>query len=512
MRNRLLTLVILLALFAQAVPLRALADEISSEPAAVETVVAAKTAAEVPAPVVEPALPTVAAEAVATEPAAPPVVPVADPTPAVEPAVASEPAVGTTTTEVSTNSDPDATIAIDEEDPELGPPVEEAAKDFTNIVAQSTEYTCGPAALATLILQKGGAVADEIAIAELSGTTEADGTTLLGLKKAAASLGYDVKIKRWGMSALRSASLPVLVNDRAPDGSAHYSVVVAFTDSTVRLADTKLGNIEFDLSDFAKTYAGTVLTISPKRAVQDGMSIDAVATILDANPGGAIAFDHDGNVIPADQLDDVYDDEAATVTGKGGVASYAIPVGQLGRVLGMALGAVGITSVTAVVAANGEIIALVGIAAVGGYLGARLVNALFDAIDHLVAKMVRQQLSVKTGGMPSGSTGGSGSGSSQAPKLPPENTKIITGAGLGGTTVHAAEQLAAHPERLEAYKKIGEVMSRGKLYYDVATGAFVRVYDRFLVFYNGDKTLITAYKAATSYIEGKIQKGTWIIK
>lgn len=74
------------------------------------------------------------------------------------------------------------------------PTIEEATKDFTNIVQQTTEYTCGPAALGTLILLKGGATSDEMQISEASGTTEDNGTSMLGLKKAADKLGYVAKV------------------------------------------------------------------------------------------------------------------------------------------------------------------------------------------------------------------------------------------------------------------------------------------------------------------------------
>lgn len=306
--------------------------------------------------------------------------PVVTETPPADPVV-SEP-VAETSTEQTTEPT---------EEESADPTIEEAVKDFTNIVQQTTEYTCGPAALGTLILLKDGVITDEMQIAEASSTTEDNGTSMLGLKKAADKLGYVAKVKRWNMSALQKATLPVLVNDKAPDGSAHYSVVLGFTDTGVKLADTKLGNIEFDLEDFAKSYTGMALTISPKQTISNGMSIDAVANIIAANPDlGAIVFDENGKVIPADQLDDVYDDEAASVTGKGGVISYAIPVSQLSFSLSTALLSFGVTTITIVTSvATGEIVAIIGVGALGVYLGAKLINTLFNSIEKIVAKLVK---------------------------------------------------------------------------------------------------------------------------
>ncbi|MBI4599212.1 hypothetical protein HY734_03400 [Candidatus Uhrbacteria bacterium] len=363
MHKMFLKLAVMFVLCVQIVPLKALADEIvtpTTTPEVVVDVVPAVTQETIP-------------ETLSVEGVVPPVV--QHITPDLVPVTEDSTPVPVAETESVT----------DDEEPS-DPRIEETTKDFTNIIPQTTEYTCGPAALATLILQKGGAAGDEMAIVELSQTTEEYGTTLLGLKKAASSLGYDVKMKRWSLPALKIATLPVLVNDKAPDGSAHYSVVVAFTDSTVKLADTKLGNIELDIDDFEKSYTGTTLTITPKKTVTDGMSIEAVANILDANPSEVIAFDQDGNVIPVDQLDDVYDDEASTVTGKGGVSSVEISVKSLSKTMRVAFEALGVNTISAVVTASGQVTAISGMSTAMRALVKTIIGPLYDAIQLLVQK------------------------------------------------------------------------------------------------------------------------------
>lgn len=407
----------------------------------------------------------------------------------------------TVSTEAETTATEDTTteenvVTEDEEEQAT-----EAEHDFTNVVQQTTDYTCGPAALATLILLKGGQ-ASEMDLTTAAGTTEEKGTSMLGLKKAAEAFGYTAKTKKWKLATLETASLPVIIHDTKADQSAHYTVVKSFSNDSVSLADTEVGNIEVSLDDFARVYTGQVLTIEPKTTITNGMSLEALTNVADANPNlGIVAFDNSGHQL---SLDDLSDEEADAINGRGGITTVAIPMSQLPMTLTLLLRAAGVSGsvITVLVTSTGEIVGFVAMVGVSAWI----ISKLFDAIDDLVAKAVRQLFGNKT----SGSTGGSGS--SQTPKLPPNISKIITGAGLTASQ-HAAQQLSEHPDRLEAYEKIGDVMRYGKLYYDVTSDAFVRVYQRFVVIYSTKGgTLVTAYKAAADYISRKIENGAWIIK
>lgn len=202
----------------------------------------------------------------------------------------------------------------------------EEARDFTDIVRQTTNFTCGPAALATLITLKGGS-AEEMEVADLAGTTQEDGTTLLGLKKAAEQLGYKATVKKWSASRLSSASLPVLIHDKKEDETEHYSVVQSFSENEVEIADTIAGNITMDLVDFNTFYSGKALVIEPLQKVTSNMSVDAALNVLAANPElAATIIDENGKKITLEQLEDLADDEAAATKGKFAQV-LAIPLG-----------------------------------------------------------------------------------------------------------------------------------------------------------------------------------------
>lgn len=357
-----------------------------TEPVAIEPVVAEPVVISEPTVVSEPTVtvpePTVA-EPVVAGPVAEPVVS--------EPAVSEIPEIVPTVSAPAIEPAPAESVVPTNDEEQIGV---EAEKDFTNIVRQTTDYTCGPAALATLILLKGGE-AQELELAQLAGSTEAKGTSMLGLKRAATELGYQAKVKRWNLERLKAAELPVLIHDTKADSTAHYSVVKGFTATTVLLADTEVGNLELSLADFEKVYTGRVLTIKPMETVQDGMSLDAVANVLEANPElGAIAFDKKGNIIPVDQLDDINDQEAESIHGRGDTTTLTIQLSQLPLNLRMALAGAGFggTAITVLATlSTGEIVGIIGAAAFGTWL----INWLFDQIDVMVKKLVKKLQKVK---------------------------------------------------------------------------------------------------------------------
>ncbi|MBM4241045.1 MAG: C39 family peptidase [Euryarchaeota archaeon] len=133
----------------------------------------------------------------------------------------------------------------------------------TGIVMQTTNYTCGPAALVT-VLNNMGINATEQELMNLAGTDE-NGTTMYGLAEAAKAKG------------LKAVGMKLSINDLKPnnivfitvDGGPHYSVVKEITENRVRLADPSLGNIEMSKEKFAEVYSGNALVISdPNNSTQ----------------------------------------------------------------------------------------------------------------------------------------------------------------------------------------------------------------------------------------------------
>ena len=107
--------------------------------------------------------------------------------------------------------------------------------DSEGVVLQTRNYTCGPAALTT-VLQRLGVNTTEDEIAGLAGTTE-DGTTMQGLLEAARAMGVNATGMKLNISELRENMITYTTND----GMEHYTVINEITSDTVKLAYQALG-------------------------------------------------------------------------------------------------------------------------------------------------------------------------------------------------------------------------------------------------------------------------------
>ncbi len=160
--------------------------------------------------------------------------------------------------------------------------VTEGLKDFSGIVRQSTPYTCGAAALATLLSQSGIPTTEGDILVHAPADKER-GVSLYALKQASIARGQHTYLKKWTLAQLKQyiadTQQPVLVHDIKPGVGGHYGVVRKFTNKdgkeTVTFSDTEAGNIEYSVEDFAKIYTGNVLVI-------DG-EIEAVGEVSDVS-------------------------------------------------------------------------------------------------------------------------------------------------------------------------------------------------------------------------------------
>ena len=126
----------------------------------------------------------------------------------------------------------------------------------TGIVMQTSNYTCGPAALAT-VLNNMGINATEHELAVLAGTDET-GTTMYGLIQAAKSKGLNAKGMKVSINDLKKNSIVFLTIN----GNTHYSIIREITNESIKLADPGLGNIAMILEEFNNAYSGYALVIS----------------------------------------------------------------------------------------------------------------------------------------------------------------------------------------------------------------------------------------------------------
>ncbi|MBU4535232.1 MAG: hypothetical protein KKF16_05305 [Euryarchaeota archaeon] len=124
------------------------------------------------------------------------------------------------------------------------------------MIMATSIYTCGPAALAT-IMKNMGVYTTEAELAQLAGTDNT-GTSLYGLKTAAESKGLNAVGATLPIDQLKTNYLVVL----SINGINHFQIVLNITDTTVYLFDPNLGNIEMTLEKFNELYTGYVLVVS----------------------------------------------------------------------------------------------------------------------------------------------------------------------------------------------------------------------------------------------------------
>jgi predicted double-glycine peptidase len=135
-----------------------------------------------------------------------------------------------------------------------------AQADNRNLIVQTTSSDCGPAALATLLNYYFQIPATEKEMERLTGATQAIGTTLLGLEKAAQAKGCAADSFRMNYATLqeqlRTYAAPVIVN--LMNQEPHFAVVLEAGDDYVFLADPAFGNTILRTSDFLLHWAPPV--------------------------------------------------------------------------------------------------------------------------------------------------------------------------------------------------------------------------------------------------------------
>ena len=175
---------------------------------------------------------------------------------------------------------------------------------YRNIVRQHTDYSCGAAALATILRYAYHLNVDENTVIQgMMGVADTNlvrqrGFSLLDIKHYVTSLGMRGRGYRINEARLRSLHVPglVLMDVR---GFRHFVVLKQVHHDTVELADPILGNRSIPLADFVKAW--------PSRAVfvVIGNDFDRHTVLLQpADHASARAlFARQGSITAAELLD-----------------------------------------------------------------------------------------------------------------------------------------------------------------------------------------------------------------
>jgi len=129
------------------------------------------------------------------------------------------------------------------------------------VVLQTSNFSCGAAALATLINCYLGGNTTEEEILYLSGEVHSlQGISFLGLKRAAEAKGYIAQGFRLDMPTLERLNFPVLVFIRRDD-RPHFVVVQKIDQERIFLADPGQGCIRMSHAKFIRIWQGETLII-----------------------------------------------------------------------------------------------------------------------------------------------------------------------------------------------------------------------------------------------------------
>jgi len=142
-----------------------------------------------------------------------------------------------------------------------------AAKKFKNVVRQVYDYSCGSAALTTLLdfylgrnFQERQVMEGLLRFGETERIVERRGFSMLDMKRLVTALGHPSGGFKAEASDLETLDHPAIAPIQYA-GFKHFVVIRTVYDGRVYVADPALGNISFTLHRFLEVWDNNVLFI-----------------------------------------------------------------------------------------------------------------------------------------------------------------------------------------------------------------------------------------------------------
>lgn len=175
---------------------------------------------------------------------------------------------------------------------------------YQNLVRQHTDYSCGAAALATILRYGYGMNVDEhLVIQGLMGVSDPDevakrGFSLLDIKRYVEELGLRGRGYRVTVERLRTVRVPTIVLMNV-NGFSHFVVLKQVHQDTVEIADPILGNRSLALQDFLKGWPSKALFV----VVGSGFDRNTVLLKPTSIPSARALFARGGPISDGELLD-----------------------------------------------------------------------------------------------------------------------------------------------------------------------------------------------------------------
>jgi predicted double-glycine peptidase len=140
----------------------------------------------------------------------------------------------------------------------------------TNVVMQQYDFSCGAAALATLINGYFGTKYTELDILKVASkryplpawkARVKAGLSLDDLAFAATELGFSAQGAKIGIAGLRQIEGPIIVHEAKQKNLQHFAVLRGIKDGQFVLADPSVGNVTYSAGEFAQEFTGYALAV-----------------------------------------------------------------------------------------------------------------------------------------------------------------------------------------------------------------------------------------------------------
>lgn len=147
------------------------------------------------------------------------------------------------------------------------------------IFIQRTDYSCGAAALATVLQQQFGLKVDEDSVIRgmlqfaKAEVVQQSGFSLLDMRRYVDSLGLRGSGFRIGPERLFELKVPVITLIDLK-GYRHFVIVKHAADGRVYVADPSYGHRTFRLEDFVEMWTGVILAVTGREVSRDSVLME----------------------------------------------------------------------------------------------------------------------------------------------------------------------------------------------------------------------------------------------
>lgn len=164
---------------------------------------------------------------------------------------------------------------------------------YSNMVRQQKDFTCGAAALATILQHVfGRAVSEQEIIRNMLENTDAKivqerGFSLLDMKKYLERVGLRGRGYKIDGNSLRTVKIPVIAL-QTTRGYAHFVVVKRVVDDIVYIADPALGNRQMPVDEFVAAWNGIIFAALGNGLKHENVLLESAKSLGSSQRAGII--------------------------------------------------------------------------------------------------------------------------------------------------------------------------------------------------------------------------------